>query len=106
MAEYILKESLQIDQVIAVLTEAVARLEVKLKSRNHYLQMEKLVSQNHAAIRTRFIRMFVEQPVWDEAEWFGQAEAMGISLHKGTRICLYWRSRSAPMSWRGGSAES
>lgn len=84
VAEYILKESLQIDQVIAVLTEAVARLEVKLKSRNHYLQMEKLVSQNHAAIRTRFIRMFVEQPVWDEAEWFGQAEAMGISLHKGT----------------------
>ncbi|ETT63675.1 AraC family transcriptional regulator [Paenibacillus sp. FSL R7-277] len=84
VAEYILKESLQIDQVIAVLTEAVARLEVKLKSRNHYLQMEKLVSQNHAAIRTRFIRMFVEQPVWDEAEWYGQAEAMGISLHTGT----------------------
>ncbi|QUL57167.1 helix-turn-helix domain-containing protein [Paenibacillus tritici] len=83
VAEYILKESMQIDQVIAVLTEAVSRLEVKLQSRNSYLQMQKLVSQNHSAIRTRFIRRFVEQPVWDEAEWFGQAEGMGIQLQPG-----------------------
>ncbi|MGN7761374.1 response regulator transcription factor [Paenibacillus sp. 22594] len=83
VAEYILKESLQIDQVITVLAEAVSRLEMKMNSRNNYLQMEKLVSQNHSAIRTRFIRMFVEQPVWDEAEWIGQAEEMGIHLQKG-----------------------
>lgn len=83
VAEYILKESLQIDQVIAILTEAVSRLEAKVKSRDHYLQMEKLVSQNHAAIRSRFIRMFMEQPVWDESEWFGQAEVMGIKLERG-----------------------
>ncbi|CQR57403.1 response regulator transcription factor [Paenibacillus riograndensis] len=83
VAEYILKENLQIDQVISVLTEAVSRLEVKMISKNNYLQMQKLVSQNHSAIRTRYIRMFVEQPVWDEAEWFGQAEVMGIRLQKG-----------------------
>ncbi|WP_154118987.1 response regulator transcription factor [Paenibacillus monticola] len=83
VAEYILKESLQIDQVISVLAEAVSRLEVKMISQNNYLQMQKLVSQNHSAIRTRFIRMFVEQPVWDEAEWFGQAEVMGVRLQKG-----------------------
>ncbi|AIQ42812.1 response regulator [Paenibacillus sp. FSL R7-0297] len=69
VAEYILKESLQIDQVISVLTEAVSRLEIRMISQNNYLQMQKLVSQNHSAIRTRFIRMFLEQPVWDEAEW-------------------------------------
>ncbi|WNS43987.1 helix-turn-helix domain-containing protein [Paenibacillus sp. MMS20-IR301] len=83
VTEYILKESMQIDQIIAVLTEAVSRLEAKLLSANNFLQMQKLVSQNHSAIRTRFIRMFVEQPVWDEAEWFRQAGIMGIRLLKG-----------------------
>ncbi|MEI2399729.1 response regulator transcription factor [Paenibacillus phytohabitans] len=83
VAEYILKESLQIDQVVSVLTEAVSRLEIRMISQNNYLQMQKLVTQNHSAIRTRFIRMFLEQPVWDEAEWFGQAAAMGIRLQEG-----------------------
>ncbi|ASA22868.1 response regulator transcription factor [Paenibacillus donghaensis] len=83
VSEYILKESLQIEHVISVLTEAVSRLEVKMISKNNYLKLEKLVTQNHSAIRTRYIRMFVEQPVWDETVWFKQAEIMGIQLQKG-----------------------
>lgn len=82
VAEYILKESMEIRQVISVLAEAVSRLEVKQLSRNHYLKLEQLVTQNHSAIRTRYIRMLLEQPVGDEAGWFKQAEAMGIPLQK------------------------
>ncbi|MFS0724320.1 helix-turn-helix domain-containing protein [Paenibacillus sp. 1P07SE] len=83
VSDYILKESMEAEQVQTVLAEAVARLEAEQTNRHSMQKLQNMVKTNHAVIRSRFMRMFLEQPVWDEREWIEQAAGMEINLQKG-----------------------
>lgn len=83
VTEYILKESLRIEQVASVLEQLTGRLIEDKRSEDNRLQLQNVVQQNYSAIRSRFIRTFLEQPVWNEAEWADEAERMGIRLREG-----------------------
>lgn len=83
VTDYILKESLELEQVTTVLTEAVQRLDNARQSRQSIHNLQRMVETNHATIRSRFMQMFLEQPLWDEAEWIAQANSMGVKLLQG-----------------------
>ena len=83
VSDYILKESLRIEQVVAVLRQLTERLAEERLSEESRRQLQDVVKQNLTAIRTRFIRKLLEQPVWNEAEWTDEAERMGLRLRHG-----------------------
>ncbi|WP_020618022.1 helix-turn-helix domain-containing protein [Paenibacillus daejeonensis] len=82
VSDYILKESLEIEHVQSVLVQAVSRLDAEKTSQHSLQKLQKMVENNYAVIRSRFIRSFLEQPVWDEGEWVEQAANMGIKLRR------------------------
>ncbi|GBF74155.1 DNA-binding response regulator [Paenibacillus sp. 598K] len=82
VSDYLLKESLELDQVTTVLTEAVQRLDNVRQNRQSIHNLQRMVETNHATIRSRFLQTFLEQPLWSGADWFEQANSMGIKLRQ------------------------
>lgn len=78
VGEYILKESLRIEQLIKVLHQLIHRLNEEIAVQNNYHLLQDAVKQNASAARTAFLHALLEQPVWNEAEWTKKAEAVGI----------------------------
>ncbi len=108
VSDYILKESLELEQVTAVLTEAVLRLDNARQSRQSIHNLQRMVESNHAAIRSRWMQMFLEQPLWDGAEWIEQANSMGIKLHRDTPYMpvIAFPDRARELEQRFGSSSN
>lgn len=81
VSDYILKESLRIEQLIAVLQQLAAHLreETALQETNRNLQ--DVVKQSSTAIRATFLRSLLEQPIWNETDLQRNAKKFGIHLH-------------------------
>ncbi|HZG86044.1 response regulator transcription factor [Paenibacillus sp.] len=106
VSDYILKESLRIEQVVSVLDHLTKRLTEERQAEDNRLSLQNVVLQNLSAIRTRFIRKLLEQPVWNEAEWADEAERMGIRLRDGIPYLpiAVFPERAAELEERFGGA--
>ncbi len=80
---YILKESLQIEQLSSLLAKVKQKLDEENKVQNDQQQLQHVIKLNSDAIRTTFLHSLLEQPIWNEEEWTQQAKAIGISFVKG-----------------------
>lgn len=106
VSDYILKESLQIDQVASVLSRLTNQLteeELLVNDRN---QLQNVVQHYLSAIRSRFIRKFLEQPLWNETEWANEFQNFGILLRNGVPYLpvAAWPERAAELKIRFGGA--
>ena len=106
VSDYILKESLRIDQVVAVLSRLANQLTEEKRSEDDRHQLKNVVRQNLSAIRAGLIRKFLEQPVWNEAEWANEWQNLGIQLRNGVPYLpvAAWPERAAELEIRFGGA--
>ncbi|WP_068783617.1 response regulator transcription factor [Paenibacillus phocaensis] len=104
--DYILKESLQIDQIASVLSRLSNQLIEEDKLETDRNQLQNVIQQNLSAIRSRFIRKFLEQPVWNETEWENEFQNFGILLRGGIPYLpvAAWPERAAELETRFGGA--
>jgi len=106
VSEYILKESLRIDQVVSVLGRLTNQLTKENDLEHDRNQLQKKVQQHLSAIRSGLIRKFLEQPVWSEAEWANEFRNSGILLQDGVPYLpvLALPDRAAELEVRFGGA--
>lgn len=83
VSEYILKESLRIDQLTAALRHLVSQLSEETARQKIHRQLQDVVEQNRSALGTKFLRTLMEQPVWNKAEWTEKAKTFGIRFQEG-----------------------
>ncbi len=81
--DYILKESLRMEHIVAVLQQLSSLLIEEKETEDHRLKLQNVVQQNLSVIHTRFIRKLLDQPIWNENEWNDEAERLGIRFRNG-----------------------
>ncbi|OOC58715.1 response regulator transcription factor [Paenibacillus ihbetae] len=106
VSEYILKESLRIEEVVSVLGRLTNQLTNENDLEHDRNQLQKKVQQHLSAIRSGLIRKFLEQPVWSEAEWANEFQNSGILLQDGIPYLpvLALPERAAELEVRFGGA--
>ncbi|WP_240419695.1 helix-turn-helix domain-containing protein [Paenibacillus periandrae] len=84
--DYILKENLQIEQMIDILRTMSQVLCEEQAMEKVHLKLRDVIKQNRSAIRTSFLRNLLELPVTDEVDWVEKAEAVGIHARRGIKF--------------------
>jgi len=80
VGEYILKESLDVDQLQEIIKAAVLDLNVEKKRSADMLLYKQKESMNQSAFKEKFLRETLYQSNWTKAAWIEQASQLGISL--------------------------
>lgn len=104
--DYILKESLRIEQLVDILINLTEQLNEEISIQRERQKLQDAVSQSLSAVRTKFLRSLIDQPIWNETEWVEKAESIGIGLLKGTPylpvLCLPERFSDLEKRFGGG----
>lgn len=82
VSEYILKETMNVDNISEVLGRLKEQLDTEVQSLSKSRKLEKEVFQHRGASKRQFIRSTVNEPLLDSEEWSQKAEGFGIRLGK------------------------
>ncbi|NRF92901.1 response regulator [Paenibacillus frigoriresistens] len=104
--DYILKETLRIDQLVAILRELIKQLNEEEAMMRNLQKLQDVVFHSLSSVRTTFLRSLIDQPIWNETEWLEKAENSGIRLVKGTPyipvLCMLERFSDVEKRFGGG----
>jgi two-component system response regulator YesN len=106
VSDYILKESLRIEQLVDILQQLLLQLNREKEKQNDHQKLQAVVAGGISTLKTTFLRALIDQPVWDESEWVKKAECLGIKLTVGCRFLpvLCKLERFADLEERFGGA--
>ncbi|GGG17342.1 helix-turn-helix domain-containing protein [Paenibacillus aceti] len=82
VSDYVLKESLRIEQITEILKKLRGKLDAERASQREHQQLQDVVKSNGSAIRATFLRSLIEQPIWNLTEWEEKAESIGIHFEQ------------------------
>ncbi|NOU97368.1 helix-turn-helix domain-containing protein [Paenibacillus sp. LMG 31456] len=82
--DYILKETLRIEQLIDILRQLTKQLNEEEVLRSERQKLQTVVFESLSSLGTKFLHSLIEQPIWNETEWAVKAESFGIRLINGT----------------------
>lgn len=85
VGEYILKESLNIEQLEHALRTLVKEVGLNRQQHTEMLVYKQKQSQNRAALKEKFLKDTLYQS-WDKVAWIEQARSNGIMIHAKTYI--------------------
>ncbi|NIK77149.1 two-component system response regulator YesN [Paenibacillus castaneae] len=83
--DYILKETLRIDQLVDILSQLTLQLQKEKAVQSDHQKLQSVVSQGLSSLKTTFLRSLIDQPIWNETEWANRAEGLGIHIMGGCR---------------------
>lgn len=93
--DYILKETLRIEQLLDILRHLVLQLQEEKAVQRDHQKLQDVVSHSLLSLRSMFLRSLIDQPIWNETEWAEKAENFGIRLTAGFRylpvLCMLER---------------
>ncbi|MBT2655018.1 response regulator [Bacillus sp. ISL-18] len=75
--EYILKDTLDIEEIIVLLRKCVQILDKENNSKKKQLQMKRTIEQNKGLMKERFINKLVHQPIHSVEVWQEEAQLLG-----------------------------
>jgi two-component system response regulator YesN len=82
VSNYVLKESLRIEQITEILKKLRGKLDAERASQREHQQLQDVVKSNGSTIRATFLHSLIEQPIWNLTEWEEKAESIGIHFHQ------------------------
>ncbi|KMY49923.1 response regulator transcription factor [Peribacillus loiseleuriae] len=86
--EYILKDRLDLDQVIQLLSQFKNTLDIELNHQRNQLQMAHTIERNRAIMLEKFMNKTIYQPLHCEKDWSNEAELLGIQANQQYMIIL------------------
>ncbi|WP_020619321.1 AraC family transcriptional regulator [Paenibacillus daejeonensis] len=84
--DYLLKDTLDPSDMTKLLSAFIADLDEKEALRSRQLRMEWLMDRNRSLMKEKFLRMTLEQPLWDADKWQQELEGFGLPLARGTTV--------------------
>ncbi|SFK78809.1 two-component system, response regulator YesN [Paenibacillus sp. 1_12] len=78
--DYILKETLRIEQLVDILSQLTIQLNEEKAARRDRQKLQDVAVQSLSPLRTAFLRALIEQPLWNLSEWTEKARSLGILL--------------------------
>lgn len=78
---YILKESMQPEEITTQLRNIVDKLQGELTEQQKKLQMQRIVHETHSLYKAEFMRKSLHNPVINEAGWTRELQELGVHIH-------------------------
>lgn len=78
--EYILKDTLDLDDLRDVLLSIRESLEKEKEADAVKLNLQRIVERNKELSREEFVRKTVHQPIYDDTKWYAEARTFGLQL--------------------------
>ncbi|MFX3636127.1 MAG: helix-turn-helix domain-containing protein [Candidatus Pristimantibacillus sp.] len=86
--DYILKESLDVDQLQMILRNIVADLLLEQKKSADMLQYKQKEAMNQSALKEKFLKDTLFQSYWKKEAWIEYARTSGVSLNANNYVPL------------------
>jgi two-component system response regulator YesN len=83
--EYILKETLELDQLIAILKHIVVQLNDDEHTKEHQQKLSNVIHSSRSSLKTVYLKMLLEQPIVNERDWIEKASTIGIQISPDNR---------------------
>ncbi|WP_050184031.1 response regulator transcription factor [Domibacillus robiginosus] len=84
--DYVLKDTLDPDDLTILLKKVTDHLEKEEEQSEKFEKMKKNLEQNKGTMKEKFIRKTVYQPIFNEQDWYEEAELMGLLLRSQTYL--------------------
>lgn len=86
--EYILKDRLNIEDIVQLLREFAERLDLEQKKERNQLRLAHTVEQNKGLMLERFIYKTIHQPIHSERAWQEEAHLLGLLPNQSYMVIL------------------
>ncbi|MBD8068653.1 response regulator transcription factor [Bacillus sp. PS06] len=84
--DYLLKDTLNPKDLSTVLIKLKENLDIEKEKNLKSCKLEHIVERNRESIKKEFIRKSIYQPIYDDKEWYEEANSFGLSLKKQAYI--------------------